>query len=147
MLWILPLFPASPKLGPVYQNITHMVPLPFPMLIVVPAFILDLMWPRLKDMGGWAQSAIGGTGFLAILIAVEWPFSAFLLSPAANNRFFAPNNYPYFARSDFPEVRHVFLAPDSTPTFLTLMAMALVVSIVSMWLGVVFGEWLKKVKR
>src|SRR5215472_12538946 len=97
MLWGLPLFPASPKLGPVYQNITHMVPLPFPILIVVPAFILDLMWPRLKDMGRWAQSLIGGTVFLAILIAVQWPFATFLLSPAANNRFFAPNNYPYFA--------------------------------------------------
>ena len=30
LMWVLPLFPAHPKLGPVYQDITHMVPLPFP---------------------------------------------------------------------------------------------------------------------
>ncbi|HEV7520728.1 MAG TPA: hypothetical protein VGP89_06470, partial [Candidatus Angelobacter sp.] len=28
LMWVLPLFPAQPKLGPVYQDITHMVPLP-----------------------------------------------------------------------------------------------------------------------
>ena len=37
MLWIFPLFPATPKLGPVYQKITHMVPMEFPLLIIVPA--------------------------------------------------------------------------------------------------------------
>ena len=42
-LWIFPLFPASPKLGPVYQNITHMVPLWFPVLLIAPAFALDLL--------------------------------------------------------------------------------------------------------
>jgi len=43
MLWILPLFPAQPKLGPVYQKITHMVPLPFPILLVVAALLW--IWP------------------------------------------------------------------------------------------------------
>ena len=31
-LWILPLFAAQPKLGPVYTNVTHMVPMGFPLL-------------------------------------------------------------------------------------------------------------------
>ena len=31
------LFPATPKLGPIYQDITHYVPLDFPLLLVVPA--------------------------------------------------------------------------------------------------------------
>jgi hypothetical protein len=43
MMWILPLFPAQPKLGPVYHGITHMVPLPFPILLIVPSFVLYLM--------------------------------------------------------------------------------------------------------
>ena len=49
LMWVLPLFPAQPKLGPVYQNITHMVPLPFQLLLIVPAFFLDLIWPIFKD--------------------------------------------------------------------------------------------------
>jgi hypothetical protein len=147
MLWILPLFPAQPKLGPVYQNITHMVPLPFPMLLVVPAFALDLIWPRIKDASKWLQIVVAGTGFLGILIAAQWPFATFLMSPAARNRFFAPNNYPYFARPDFMDVRHVFIQPESGATFFWLMAIACVVSMVSMWLGIGFGDWLKRIKR
>jgi len=146
-LWILPLFPAQPKLGPVYQNITHMVPLPFPILLVVPAFALDLFWPRIQSSSRWAETVVAGTGFLAILIAVQWPFATFLMSPLAQNWFFAPNNYPYFARPDFPEVRHVFLPPESSAAFFTLLGLALLVSMVSMWLGITFGEWLKRVKR
>ena len=34
---ILPLFPAQPKLGPVYNPVTHMIPAKFPILILVPA--------------------------------------------------------------------------------------------------------------
>ena len=49
-LWIFPLFPAEPKLGPVYQRVTHMVPLAFPVLILASAFALDLLWPRLETM-------------------------------------------------------------------------------------------------
>ena len=43
MLWLFPLFPATPKLGPVYQKITHMVPMEFPLLVIVPALLLDLL--------------------------------------------------------------------------------------------------------
>src|SRR5260370_13977413 len=71
MLWILPLFPASPKLGPVYQNITHMVPLPFPPLLVIPAFILDLVWPMMKDKPRWQQAIFGVVTYPAILISVQ----------------------------------------------------------------------------
>src|SRR5205807_6474952 len=35
--WILPLFPAEPKLGPVFQRVTHFVPNGFPLLLLAPA--------------------------------------------------------------------------------------------------------------
>src|SRR5215470_3258576 len=46
MSWILPLFPAEPKLGPVYFPVTHFVPPEFPLLVIVPAIALDLLWQR-----------------------------------------------------------------------------------------------------
>ena len=148
MLWILPLFPAQPKLGPVYENITHMVPLPFPILMVVPAFFMDLVWPKVKNAGRWVQILFGGVAFLAILILVQWPFATFMMSPSANNWFFANNNFTYFTPPDSPDVRHVFVAWEPTlAMFWTNMVIAFVVSVVSMWLGVVFGDWLKRVKR
>ena len=36
-LWILPLFPAEPKLGPVYHPVTHFIPWEFPLLLIIPA--------------------------------------------------------------------------------------------------------------
>src|SRR3989441_4388455 len=36
MIWVLQLFPATPKLAPVFNPVTHMVAPPFPLLLVVP---------------------------------------------------------------------------------------------------------------
>ena len=58
--WILPLFPAEPKLGPVYQHITHLVPLHFPLLLIVPAIVLDLLWRKDGRVG--KMDACGGDG-------------------------------------------------------------------------------------
>src|SRR5258708_2005773 len=53
-LWIFPLFPGEPKLGPVYQHVTHFIPLHFPVLLVAPAFALDLLWPKMIK-ANWNQ--------------------------------------------------------------------------------------------
>ena len=55
--WLLMLFPATPKLGPIYQHVTHYVPLDFPLLLVVPALAIDLTWRRVKDRSAWVASA------------------------------------------------------------------------------------------
>jgi hypothetical protein len=148
LMWFLPLFSAQPKLGPVYQNITHMVPLPFPLLLVVPAFFLDLMWPLFKQAPKWQQAIFGGVAFLAILIAVEWPFATFLMTPAARNWFFATIDFPYFALPTSPTVNHVFVHwEQSAGAFWRNMGLAFLFSVISMWAGIYWGEWLKKVKR
>lgn len=148
MLWILPLFPAQPKLGPVYHNITHMVPLPFPILLVVPAFVLDLLCPLWKDALRWQQALVGGTLFLAVLIAVQWPFASFLMTSHAANWFFHHDNFPYFAPPGAPTVRHFFVAAEETTTgFWTGMAGALFASIVSLRLGMTWGNWMARLRR
>src|SRR4029077_17214064 len=60
MLWIFPLFPATPKLGPVYQRITHMVPMEFPLLVIVRALLLDLLEPRLATWKKGPHAAASG---------------------------------------------------------------------------------------
>ena len=44
MLWILPLGPAETKLGPVYRQVTIWFPAEFPLLLIVPAIVLDLLF-------------------------------------------------------------------------------------------------------
>jgi hypothetical protein len=148
LMWVLPLFPAQPKLGPVYQNITHMVPLPFPILLVIPAFVLDTMWRFFKDAPRWQWALFGGVTFMAVLIVVEWPFATFLMSPAARNPVFATIDFPYFALPTSPTVRHVFVQWEETAgMFWRNMGLAFFASVVSLWIGIYWGEWLKKVRR
>jgi hypothetical protein len=148
LMWVLPLFPAHPKLGPVYQDITHMVPLPFPILLIVPAFFLDLLLPLFKDAPKWQYAIFGGVAFLAILIAVEWPFATFLMSSMARNRFFSTTDFPYFALPTSPTVNHVFVPWERTPgEFWRNMGMGFLFSVASMWIGIYWGNWLKKVRR
>ncbi|HLY92563.1 MAG TPA: hypothetical protein VKQ89_04835 [Candidatus Angelobacter sp.] len=148
LMWVLPLFPAQPKLGPVYQNITHMVPLPFPILLIIPAFFLDLMWPIFKDAPKPQQALFGGVAFTAILIAVQWPFTTFLMSPAARNRLFATVDFPYFALPSWPGPQHIFVHAENSPgEFWMRMGLAFLFAVLSMWIGIYWGNWLKKVRR
>ena len=108
---ILPLFPAEPKLGPVYQHVTHFVPPEFPLLLIVPAFVLDLLWQRTGHWPLWRQSVVSGVVFLAALAAVQWPFAYFLMSPAARNWLIGAKYFAYFQRPG----SHLRAAIDSSP--------------------------------
>src|SRR2546422_467983 len=46
MVCVLPLLPATPNPAPVYRPLTHVLPPPFPLLLIVPAVALDLVMPR-----------------------------------------------------------------------------------------------------
>src|SRR6201999_4093217 len=95
MSWILPLFPAEPKLGPVLTPVTHFVPPPFPLLLVVPAFALDLLWQR---TGAWSmgkRSLVSAVVFLGTFAAAQWPFAIFLNSPGARNWVFGTKYFDY----------------------------------------------------
>jgi hypothetical protein len=49
MDWILMLFPAQPKLAPIFNPVTHMVPLPFPLLLIFPALAIDLILRKVGE--------------------------------------------------------------------------------------------------
>jgi len=146
--WILPLFPAQPKLGPVYQNITHLVPLHFPLLLIVPAFLLDLLLNRSEQWGRWKLAAVSGAIFVASFLAAEWPFATFLMTPAARNWFFGMAYFAYFDPAGFRYNPYQFqLAEKTSGEFWGLMAVALVVSVVTARLGFAWGDWLRRMRR
>src|SRR3989440_10911622 len=98
MIWILQLFPATPKLAPVFNPVTQMVPPPFPLLLVVPAAALDLLMRRLGPSRDWSLSLLAGFEFLAVFAVVQWFFTEFLLSPYARNFFFGVDQWDYSSR-------------------------------------------------
>jgi hypothetical protein len=144
---ILPLFPASPKLGPVYYPVTHLVPAKFPILIVFPALALDLLWQRTRGWQPWKVAILSGLLFTAVLVAVEWPFANFLLSKASQNRFFGTIYFDYNSRPDgFDRLRQFFEPAHGLALTLGLLRAAIYASI-STWIGLSFGRWMRSVQR
>jgi hypothetical protein len=148
MLWILPVFPAESKLGPVYRQITHMVPLAFPILIIAPALVLDLLSPRLKDWSKWQQALLGGIVFVGALIAVQWPFANFLMySPASHNWVFGTHYFPYFYSPAQVLERSRFVDWETPGQFWLGMGLAFFAAIISARIGITWGNWMRRVQR
>ncbi len=147
-LWTLQWFPAEPKLGPVYQRITHLIPPDFPLLLIAGAIVFDLVRRQRETWSRWAQSAALGASFLVGFLAAQWPFADFLMSPASRNRIFATNQFPFFLPPTWPPVRNVFVPTEHTPgEFWFRMALALAVAMVMTRIGLSWGEWMRRVKR
>jgi hypothetical protein len=144
---ILPLFPASPKLGPVFYPVTHMVPAKFPILLIVPALALDLLWQRTRAWKPWKIAVVSGVVFMALLFAVEWPFADFLMSKASQNRFFGTIYFDYNSRPDGPDRLREFWKPASAAMMVPALAAASIYGMISTWIGLRFGGWMKTVQR
>lgn len=146
--WILPLFPAQPKLGPVLHVVTTFIPNGFPLLVIVPAFLIDLIRPRISRWNNLRQALVTGPLFLISFVAVEWPFASFLNSPAARNAFFGSGYLDYFAGPQSYSALGKFVPYERTPAeFWTNMFIALVCAICASWMGTVRGDWLSRVRR
>jgi hypothetical protein len=146
--WILPLFPAQPKLGPVLHQVTAFVPNGFPLLLVVPAVLIDLVRPRVEAWPNWKQALLAGPLFLGALLAVEWPFATFLQSPAARNAIFGSGYLDYFAGPQSYFAQYRFVSYERTPgEFATGMLIALACATLASWIGMARGDWLSRVRR
>src|SRR6478609_4564001 len=62
-LWVLPLFHAEPKLGPVYRQVTHFIPWEFPLLIIVPALVMDVIMQRTAPWRPLVRALLVGIAF------------------------------------------------------------------------------------
>jgi hypothetical protein len=153
MVWIigeiliLPLVPASPKLGPVFFPVTHLVPAKFPVLLVVPAIALDLLWHRLRKWKPWQIAAVSGVVFIAILFAVEWPFASFLMSKLSENRFFGTIYFDYNSPPNGYDRLRVFFRPEHGVELLRHLTEAAVFASISTWCGLKFGGWMRMIQR
>lgn len=132
-----------------YQRVTHFIPLEFPLLLIVPAFLLDLMWQRAaqRNWNPWLQSLVAGFVFLAAFAAVQWPFANFLQSPASHTWFFGTHYHPYFAAPYWHEVQGTFLSDRTRAEFWLGMAKALGLAILSTRLGLASGGWMRRIRR
>ena len=147
-LWILPLFPADPKLGPVYTRVTHMVPMTFPLLLIGPALVIDFLVNRLENRNRWLQAMILGPSYLATLIAVQWPSADFMVSPLARNWVFGMKYFGYYMRpQDYHEFWEFAASASSRWWFWLGLLIALTTATISSRIGLAFGGMLRRLQR
>ena len=145
LLWILPLFPAQPRLGPVYTQVTHMIPPTFPLLLVLPALALDFFWQRAGRLNLAMQALASAAIFTLVLVAFEWPFADFLMSHRSENYFFGTLYFPFIARpADRIPVFH--LAQHGLPLVAGLSE-AVGLGFVACWIAFGLGRWMRGVQR
>ena len=144
---ILPLFPAQPKLGPVFQMVTHFIPPKFPILLIVPAILLDLLWARTPDWKPWLSALVSGPTFVLALVAAEWPFADFLMTKSAANRFFGTIYFGYPEPPTSFDVLRRFVDPEHGLTLWTGLAWAMLFATLSAWLGIKLGRWMRAIQR
>jgi hypothetical protein len=148
LVWILPLFPAQPKLGPVYTQVTHFVPNGFPLLFIVPAVVLDVLLRRLGDRPRWLTALVAGWAFLAVFFAAQWVFAIFLNSPAARNWVFGSHYRAYMVPStSYSATYRFFPVETSAAEFWRILAMGFAFAPFSARFGLALGDWLKRIRR
>ncbi len=179
MILVLPLFPAHPKLAPIYHPVDHMMPPAFPLLLIFPAAAIDgLGWvfgrwgwgrnagtaqghvsaasppaePVIRSASGpkwwqdWLLAMVFAAVFLGVVFAVQWPFSTFLLSDAADNRFFARSgHWPYFAKPG--DWMNSFWDVTKDPVTFKGIALAFARAFISTRIGLWLGNYLLRLKR
>jgi hypothetical protein len=150
--WIMVQFPATPRLTPILNPITHMVAVRFPLLLIVPALGLDLAMRRWGRIGDWKLAALLGIVFVGVMVAVHWPFGTFLVrSPLAQNDFFLANHWGYQTIIG-PRLQQ-FRGEDGSfggwapALFLRGIGVAAVFAILSARAGLAWGSWMRRVRR
>jgi len=143
LMWVIQLFPATPKLGPIYQNITHMVGMAFPPLVIVPALGMDLVMPRVR-LRPLLLAPVLSAAFLVLFMAVQWPFASFLMTESARNWFFNAENFVYWMSPAGVEWSRTWV---ESPGPARDLVWAWIGGSASAYLGLWFGHWMTKVRR
>ena len=151
-IWVIQLFPAQARLAPIYNPVTHMVPAPFPILLVFPAMCIDLLFQRFGSDRDWIMAVAIGVSFVGVMVAVHWFWADFLLSPHARNNFFAADKWAYNNRLGPWRYQFWNLDRDANGNFSPLrlargIGVAMICGAISARIGLWWGKGMARIKR
>ena len=152
VLWIIPLIPGSPQVAPIYHPRDHLMPPPFPLLLIAPAFALDLMlrvFPGREQRFQNERRAVEcGLAFFLVFLAVQWNFARFLLSSGSDNWFFAGGgvHWPFFLKLD-SSARTAFWKLRGDEINFAKGLWCAFLAILGARFGLAIGAWMKNIKR
>ena len=151
VVWVLPLFPAHPLTPPIRNPTTHMMPPASPLFLLLPALVLDFVTARFAGKNdthyNLLVSLAAGGGFFTAFVTGQWFFSSFLLSPWADNWFFAGGgqHWPFFLKID--QARTLFWGVKEDPFTLVKALLSALLASASVWLGLRIAGWLRNFRR
>ncbi len=148
MNWVLPLFPAEPKLGPILNPIDSFQSWEFPLLLFIPAMIIDYFNHSPKISNDWLKALVIAPLFILVHLLVQWYVGEFLMTEYARNWVFGQETWYFGANPDW-EYRYAY-APWMEPPIAEMLkglGIAIVVSVLTARVGLYWGNWMKKVKR
>jgi len=152
LIWLLPLIPAKPEVGPIYNALNHLMPPPFPLLLIVPALAMDRLakvYPWTEEPGAdWRQAGALAMAFFLFFVCAQWIFAEFLLSDLADNAFFAGagRHWPFFLKIDASARTRFWNSPRDSMT-LSNALLALSLAALATRLGWWLGAWMTRVRR
>ncbi|MGE0439693.1 MAG: hypothetical protein AB7L66_00435 [Gemmatimonadales bacterium] len=159
MNWVLALVPATPKLGPIYNPVTTLVPPGFPMLLLAPALVIDWLVSRAGRGSDGLLAVAAGAAMVTVLFAVQWPFAAWLLTLDQPNYWLGQGYWDYSSPlgvwtqqfAQVPGTRWVRGAGWTGELDRLVLAQGLVTAlgfgIVSSRIGLWWGNWMTRVRR
>jgi hypothetical protein len=147
MVWVLPLFPARPLTPPIHNPLDRMMPPQFPLLLIAPAVVMDLLHRQIDRTTAPWRVFVHGIIFIAVFVPAQWFFARFLLSSEADNWFFAGGgrHWPYFLKID--RARVMFWGTEGDPLTWRAVLMTMILATASAWIGLGVAKWLSKVRR
>jgi hypothetical protein len=159
MLWILPLFPGQPLLGPIYVQVDRFMPPDFPLLLVIPALVIDVLMRRFTPATpgvptrtlrrgvawrDWGLAALLAIAFVITFASVQYPFADFLVSPWARNDLFGSHRMDYGVD---PGMQARFYQLNPADNLLVGLPIAMAIGFVSARFGLWWGNWMARVQR
>ncbi len=150
LLWLFPLVPATPKLGPVYHQVTHLIPAGFPLLLIVPALLMDLLTPYLEQRirSPWLLALFLGALFLGVFLCVQWPFARFLQSSIAQTWVFGSHYIGFNTRRSAADMRFLFIDRDGgAQAFAVQLMLAFVAAVITSRLGIYWSSFMSQIRR
>jgi hypothetical protein len=145
LMWTLQLFPATPKLAPIYNPVTRMVPPPFPLLLIGPAFAIDLLMRKLRGRD-WLLALVAGVTFVIVMLAAHWWWAEFLLTPNARNNLFGSDRWDYNAKLG-PWVYQFWNDGQTSLSLIRGLGIAALTAIVTSRIGLWVGSGMARVQR
>jgi hypothetical protein len=136
-------FPAHPQFGPVYHQLSTFLPPLFPLVLVVPAAVLDTILFRWRGKKSFGFCLLLSVAFVFFFNVTNWLVAAFLRTPRAANRFFAAH-LPSTAFEMVPRTApQVGLNAETAVSILIAVALAFF----TVWIADRAGEWLRRLSR